>query len=192
MVEPRLSFGLDAEAYHRHRFAYPAGLWEILRSRCGLGPGARVFEVGAGTGIATGPLLASGAEVTAIEPDPRMAALLRQRLPEVTLQEAPFDEAGLTGQSFDLGCAATSFHWVGPAGLSRVRAALRPGGWWAMWWNIHRAPRGEDAFSRAVQPHYDRLGVAEPSENSLPSQMAWDGPLSAAGFHRITTERLPW
>lgn len=42
-------------------------------------PGVRVLEVGPGTGILTGPLLAAGATVLAVELDRGLAAALRQR-----------------------------------------------------------------------------------------------------------------
>jgi 16S rRNA (adenine1518-N6/adenine1519-N6)-dimethyltransferase len=45
-------------------------------------PGERVVEVGPGVGILTTQLLATGAEVTAVELDPRLAAHLRVRFAE--------------------------------------------------------------------------------------------------------------
>jgi 16S rRNA (adenine1518-N6/adenine1519-N6)-dimethyltransferase len=45
----------------------------------GVGPGDQVVEIGPGLGVLTGPLLASGAEVTAVEIDPRLAGALRER-----------------------------------------------------------------------------------------------------------------
>jgi 16S rRNA A1518/A1519 N6-dimethyltransferase RsmA/KsgA/DIM1 with predicted DNA glycosylase/AP lyase activity len=46
-------------------------------------PGRRVLDLGAGTGKLTAALLASGAEVVAVEPDPAMLAELRRALPPV-------------------------------------------------------------------------------------------------------------
>ncbi len=46
-------------------------------------PGRRVLEVGPGIGILTGALLRAGADVTAVEVDPRLQAHLRDRLGEV-------------------------------------------------------------------------------------------------------------
>ena len=47
-------------------------------------PGAEVLEVGAGAGILTHALLAAGSRVCAVEKDPRLAALLRDRFREHT------------------------------------------------------------------------------------------------------------
>ena len=64
----RMSFDAAAGLYHRGRRPYPDAVFELLVSRCGLRPGARVLDIGAGTGLATGPLLAAGAHVVAVEP----------------------------------------------------------------------------------------------------------------------------
>ncbi|HWA59757.1 MAG TPA: methyltransferase domain-containing protein, partial [Caulobacteraceae bacterium] len=110
----RRAFGDDAANYDASRPPYPAWVFEVLRERCGLGPGTAAFEVGAGTGKATRELLRLGADPHyAIEPDARLAAFLRaQNLgPALHVVEAPFEAAVLPRADFDLGLAATSFHW---------------------------------------------------------------------------------
>lgn len=72
----------------------------------------------------------------AIEPDPRLAAFLRQTVPHSSLQidQSTFEDADLAPASFDLGIAATSFHWLEQVGaLAKVNKTLKAGGWWAMW-----------------------------------------------------------
>jgi tRNA A58 N-methylase Trm61 len=61
-----MSFNAAASTYHRGRPAYPDAVFDLLASRCGLRPGARVLDIGAGSGLATGPLLAAGAHVVAV------------------------------------------------------------------------------------------------------------------------------
>ena len=56
----RQAFGDDPANYDVARPDYPDWVFETLRERCGLGPGCATFEVGAGTGKATRPLLAAG------------------------------------------------------------------------------------------------------------------------------------
>src|SRR5262245_2144681 len=72
----RLSFEERADDYRQARPPYPAEVYELLADRCGLGPGARVVEIGPGTGQATRELLARGAVLTAVEPGVRLAAHL--------------------------------------------------------------------------------------------------------------------
>src|SRR5262249_38175362 len=139
----------DAAAYDAARPEYPERVYELLRERCGLRPGARTLEVGAGTGLATRRLVAAGADVLAVEPDASMAALLPAA---AQVQAAAFEDVELDPASFDLAVSATAFHWVDePVGLRRVARALRPGGWFAQWWNMFGDPDQLDAFHLATQ-----------------------------------------
>ena len=147
----RSAFGADAANYDSARPEYPAWVYDELRAQCGLAPGAQVFEVGPGTGLATRHLVAAGAEVTAIEPDERLAKVLKGRSPDVTVINSVFEAAVLPLSAFDLGASATAFHWVDQhAGLRKAAALLKPGGWWAMWWNVFGDLAREDAFHDAT------------------------------------------
>ncbi len=53
-----------------------------IAARLPIHEGARVIEIGAGDGALTAELLARGAQVTAIEVEPRLAARLRERFAE--------------------------------------------------------------------------------------------------------------
>ncbi len=92
--------------------------------------------------------------MTAIEPDPSLAAYLRDVAPSdhLEVQTASFEEAEVARSEFDLTVAATSFHWVDQeVGLSKLGQALRPGGWVALWWTLFRDPNQPDEFSQAVE-----------------------------------------
>jgi len=151
--EGRRLFGNDPKAYAEARPEYPDALYERLVSRCGLRPGTSVFEIGPGTGIATRRLLSLGASpLRAIEPDARLATFLRQssQADSLEIDQALFDEAILPEAAFDLGVAATSFHWVEQSSaLAKVYRSLKPGGWWAMWWNQFGSEE-PDEFQRAT------------------------------------------
>jgi SAM-dependent methyltransferase len=150
----RQAFGHDPANYDASRPGYPDWVFETLGERCGLGPGCAAFEVGAGTGIATRRLLAAGADpVFAIEPDARLAEFLRASTAARALRvvTAPFETADLAPGSFDLGLAATSFHWIDElAGLTKAAVLLRPGGWWAMVWNVFGDNARPDPFHDAT------------------------------------------
>ncbi|MGN6517187.1 MAG: class I SAM-dependent methyltransferase [Rhizomicrobium sp.] len=149
----RSAFGADAENYDRARPEYPARVYEILRERCGLGAVTRAFEIGPGTGLATRRLLEAGASVTAVEPDARLAAKLREhagRLP-LHIVNATFEAAELPQGAFDLGACATAFHWMDQrAALAKVASLIKPGGWWAVWWNVFGDPERDDPFHDAT------------------------------------------
>ena len=71
------SFGVAATAYAEHRpdYAQAAAGWALEPA-----PGPRVLDLGAGTGKLTATLVALGAEVIAVEPDPAMLTELRRAL----------------------------------------------------------------------------------------------------------------
>lgn len=153
LSEGRRIFGDDPCAYASARPEYPDGLYRRLVERCGLGVGTEAFEVGAGTGLATRRLLEVGATLYAIEPNPKFATFLRQSISSRVLQleETPFEDVDLRQARFDLGVAATSFHWVEQStGLMKAHRALKPGGWWAMWWTHFGAGEEYDAFQAAT------------------------------------------
>jgi SAM-dependent methyltransferase len=163
----RRAFGDDPALYERARPDYPPELYVRLGDVCPLA-GSRVFEVGPGTGIATRRLLEQQPRsLTAIEPDHRLAdalvAATGTEPPRLEVVRAPFERANLPGGSFDLGVAATAFHWLeqGPA-LRKVARLLRPGGWWAMWWNVFGDPDRPDAFQAATDDLFRAL-PASPS-----------------------------
>jgi Dihydroorotate dehydrogenase len=84
-------FGEVAGSYDVARPGYPSEIVEAIRGYHG-GVPARLVEVGAGTGRATGMLLGLGAPMTCVEPDARMAELLAARFPGVEVVVAPFEE----------------------------------------------------------------------------------------------------
>ncbi|MGC9269397.1 class I SAM-dependent methyltransferase [Acidiphilium sp.] len=149
----RSGFGADPARYASARPPYPDALYLRLIDRCGLGPDCTILEIGPGTGHATTALIAHGAaRLHVIEPDARLAAHLRLTIdhPGLTIDNTAFETATLPAGSFDLGVAATSFHWINQtSGLRKILASLKPGGWWAMWWT-HFGSGTTDAFQAAI------------------------------------------
>ena len=172
------TFGNDAATYHRYRPGYPDALFALLRDHCGLAPGIASFEVGAGTGQATRVLLRSGVDpLTVIEPDARLAGFITADADRdghgaaLDLRVEPFEETVLEDGAYDLGVAATSLHWLDqPSALRKAAMALRPGGWWAMWWSIYGDPSDRDAFHEATYHLFDwpDHGSYAPRASSLP------------------------
>jgi SAM-dependent methyltransferase len=158
--EARTIYGRDVRGYEAGRPDYPAQVYEILTSRCGLRAGASVVEIGAGTGLVTRRLVAAGARVTAVEPDRNMAARLAVTVGDAEIITETFERAPLPRHRFDLAVAATSFHWVDQAaGMPKLGQVLTPGGWAALWWTIFDDPGREDAFRAALGA---RTGTEDP------------------------------
>ena len=67
-------FASVAEEYERGRPEYPPGVVGALTAELGLGPGAAVLDLAAGTGKLTRALLAAGLDVIAVEPQEACAS----------------------------------------------------------------------------------------------------------------------
>jgi SAM-dependent methyltransferase len=187
------SFGHDPALYDDARPAYPSELFDWLKQHGRLGPQSDCFEIGAGTGHATLPLLALPVgSVLAIEPDHALAGLLQTKgaeNPRLSIAQATFEETSLAPEAFDFGFAATSFHWLKRMkGFARILAALKPGGHFAMWWSVYHNPLAPDAFALAAG---DLLASLEQKSGRRPEPpFALDirarlGEMRAAGFEDV-------
>jgi SAM-dependent methyltransferase len=155
-------FDALAEDYDAARPSYPDGVYQALEQAAGPLAGTLVLEGGAGTGIATRQLVARGARVVAVDIGERMLRKARQHSPEACFLLADANATPLRGGCVDLACFAQSWHWFfnenAPREMARV---LRPGGFWAAWWNQEWAD-GEawfDAYQTLLEsacPGYDR------------------------------------
>lgn len=140
------SFGVDAEAYDRHRPSYPAVVVDVLLA----GDTHAVLDVGCGTGKLGRLLAERGAEVLGVEPDPRMAEVARRH--GLAVEVSPFETWDAAGRTFDVVTAAQSWHWVDQhAGAAKVAEALRPAGRLAVLWNVGRH---DEATQRALDAVY--------------------------------------
>jgi len=117
------SFGGAAQNYDAYRPRYPDELIDDV-----LAPDAhRVLDVGAGTGIASMQLIERGADLLAVEPDTRMAAVAQAK--GIPVENAIFEQWEPAGRRFDRVVFAASFHWVDPAAaLPKIRGILDDGG----------------------------------------------------------------
>ncbi|HET7572596.1 MAG TPA: class I SAM-dependent methyltransferase [Gaiellaceae bacterium] len=176
----RLSFGANADAYARARPEWPeeAARWLVPE-------GARlVVELGAGTGKLTRALSALGVEVVAVEPDPRMLAVLRGL--GLDGVEGAAEAIPVPDGAADAVVAGSAIHWFDlPRALLEAHRVLRPGGRLAFGWN-HRdgsAP-GMDRFAAAIaEARGGRSGWAE---------RPWPELVSAGGlFAAVEHARFP-
>lgn len=187
-------FGDDADQYDTARPGYPRQLVQDVLDFSALAAHVPALEVGAGTGKATLGFARSGVPLTCVEPDVRMARVLRRRcahLPDgdVTIEVADF-EAWHPRRRYGLLYCAQAWHWIDPAvRWARARCALVPGGAIALFWNHWFLPCGELA-DRLTAAHA-RHGVEVPPDTLLdprprparrgPEARQWRD-MTAAGF----------
>jgi SAM-dependent methyltransferase len=96
-----------------------------------------VLDLGAGTGKLAGALVALGAEVVAVEPDPAMLAELRRALPDVRALPGSAEAIPLPDGSVDAVLAGNALHWFDMAVAgAEVARVLAPGGVLAGLWNV--------------------------------------------------------
>ncbi|MER6712929.1 class I SAM-dependent methyltransferase [Streptomyces sp. NPDC000877] len=131
------SFNAAAAQYAANRPSYPPALFDAVEDLAGRPlTGARVADIGAGTGIATALLHARGADVVAVEPGDGMAAQFRSAHPALPLVRGTGDDLPLADASVDLVTYAQAWHWTDPArSVPEALRVLRPGGALALWWN---------------------------------------------------------
>lgn len=181
-----LRFDSVADAYHRVRPRYPSELWDRLFEITDLQQGARVLEIGAGTGIATAELVRRGCHVTAVEPGASMAAKITHDLGntgQVDVVVGRFDELEWSGEPFDLVIGAASLHWVDRSLLEqRLPDLVRPGGFAASLHYLHVAGGDQDFFDATQDcyarwdPDYEEYRLRAPEDRGIRSTVLDDLP----------------
>jgi SAM-dependent methyltransferase len=195
-----LEFDRVAARYDEARPSYPPALYSDLAALTGIRPGARLLELGSGTGKATTAMARPGYQIVCLEPGASMAAVARARLghrPGVQIVNTKFEAWDPAGDSFDLIFAATAWHWVDPAiGYRKAAGLLRPGGALAIWAAHHAFPAGFDPFFTEIQAVYDSLSGSPampwppPRPEDVPGAAA---EIEASGyFGAVTTRRYIW
>jgi len=129
--QQRTSFGSVAAGYAAHRPGYPA---DAVTALVGERP-RRVLDLGAGTGLLTGVLLAAGHEVVAVDPAAPMLVELRARHPQVVTHVGEAEAVPLPDGSVDAVVAGQAAHWFDPEPAAEQRRVLRPGGAVGLAWN---------------------------------------------------------
>jgi SAM-dependent methyltransferase len=129
-------FDAAADVYEQARPGYPPAAVAWLAEVLGVADGARVAELGAGTGKLTREL-APTTRVVALEPLAKMRAKLREVVPGAAVVGATAEAVPLAPACVDAVVVAQAFHWFdGPGALAEIRRVLRPGGRVGLVWNM--------------------------------------------------------
>lgn len=172
-----VGFDRVADAYDRARPSYPDEAVAHVVGRLGLGPGTRVLDLAAGTGIFTRLLVPSGADVVAVEPVAGMRDVLTRTLPGIECLEGTAEALPVADASLDGVVCAQAFHWFdAPAALAEIRRVLRPGGGLAVVFNVR------DESVDWVRELTERTGVYEADRpHHTPTRARFAADIAAAG-----------
>lgn len=118
-------FGDEARTYDRYRTppVQRAVDWLVPRG-C-----ERALDLAAGTGLLTRRLVERIDEVLAVDPDPRMLAVLGENCPRVDVREGAAEDIPLPDDRVEAVFVSSAWHWIDqPRALPEIARVLEPGG----------------------------------------------------------------
>jgi ubiquinone/menaquinone biosynthesis C-methylase UbiE len=161
----RHTFNEAASIYNEARPRYPDDLFSALIDSTEISRGAKLLEIGPGTGQATKPLAERGFDITAVELGEALAEIAKQELRDyknIQIIKGAFEEITLPAASFDLVFAATSFHWVDPSlKFTKTHEVLKKKGHLAIIHTHHISDENGDRFFNVSQSIFDRYGFTD-------------------------------
>lgn len=161
MHDSQTRFTCCVANYVRYRPGYPQAVAGMLEDRCGLTKGARVADLGSGTGLLSRLFLDAGCEVFGVEPNDAMQAAAEEEhghRPGFFSLSGSAETTPLGPGSVDFVVAGQAFHWFEPlAAAKEARRILRPGGWAVLIWNSR--PAGGPPFDVDYQRLLQRFSI---------------------------------
>lgn len=180
-VERAQSFGAVAELYDQYRPSPPPEAARLL----GDIRGRKVLEVAAGTGLWSRFLLAQGADLTIVEPDEKMRAVLERRSPQVHALVGTAESLPVVDASFDVVVVSSAWHWFRQpeATQEMARVLCDAGRLFVLWNGFSRSLEWVDELSKL------RDGKRDPSVRPR----SWTAPELAEGlFVDVTDVSVDW
>jgi SAM-dependent methyltransferase len=169
-----------AVEYDRHRPTYPDALIDQACVVAGIRDGARVLEIGCGTGQLTRSLLARGLRVTALEPGDRLIRVAEENLKhagDVELVHARLEDTQLPRESYEAVFSASAIHWVDPdLSWRKIADALAPHGTLALIQYVglreQRSVDDQEALLSALRTHASEIAATWPTYRDLDATIA--------------------
>ncbi|MBQ8496074.1 MAG: class I SAM-dependent methyltransferase [Clostridia bacterium] len=137
---------------------YVPEIYEEILKNVTLNDESQVLEVGIGFGQATAPILATDANVTALEPDENVAKVCAETFADnenLSVITAKLEDYEAADETFDLVYSASAFHEVKQdIGYTKAYAMLKKGGIFARFSNHAMRSIERPNLSAAIQKLY--------------------------------------
>lgn len=124
-----IDFGLTAADYSQFRAGFPPEFFDRLQSRGLIRPGARLLDLGSGTGTIARGLAQRGCRAIALDISAALLAQARASDPQPASLVAAAEHIPLAASSCDIVTAGQCWHWfAGPRAAREASRVLIPGG----------------------------------------------------------------
>ena len=188
-----VDFGQTASDYAKHRAGFPDRFFDRLFKDCIVAKGARVLDLGTGTGTVARGLAKRGCLVTALDPSEAMLeqakVLAHEEGADIQFVQAQAEQTHLPSGSFDAVTAGTCWHWFEkPKAVLETRRVLKPLGRLVIA-NLDWLPRpgnvveATETLIKAHNPPWD-------GDDGTGIYPGWFADLSQAGFVDIESFSL--
>lgn len=181
------SFGSIADDYDRLRPSPPeAAVDWLLPRNCEF-----AIDVAAGTGLLSRMLASKAGRVVAVEPDARMAAVLRAHSPGVRVVQGTAEVIPVADARADGVFVSSAWHWMDPdLAIPEIARVLRDGGRFGVIWTSrdHEVETGTagQAGRSATPPRSWRRTATLPRDGLFGSiettSFAFTRPMTVGGF----------
>ena len=182
-------FGHVAEEFERYRSDHPPALLDRILAAVPEDRREVAVDLGAGTGKSTRALLPHFQKVIAVEPDPGMAAKLKQEIPSAVVRGVTAEDFSQAASTVDLVTVGNALHWMdAPRVFGNVHSWLRTGGIFAAYDRpLPKTTPAVDAITLA-----EMRGPWKPHRDSRLGKLVWQAQVrSAPGFQIIEEMKFP-
>jgi len=194
----RQTFDGGSVEYDRARPVAPSHVFDDLVSLAELVAGARLLEIGCGTGQNTTPLAERGFEIVAIELGESLAELARRNLsafPDVKVVTSSFEAWDPGDELFDAVVSFNAFHWIDPdVAVAKSVAVLRESGALGVYGTRFASHDGSDPVWLATKEDHLAATGTQDERMFLPVDHVRDrsDEFVEGGFASATVRRYRW